>query len=62
MTEAIQTVVDQAEKLIASVDFDVNGLHGKGGHGGLTSNDTIRAADELRLAISRWRKARGEQG
>lgn len=46
-------VIRGARRLIGAVDFDVNGINGKGGNGGLISNETIRAADELRLIISR---------
>ncbi|MCL6653514.1 hypothetical protein A6R70_14575 [Agrobacterium rubi] len=42
-----------ARKLINSVEFDVNGINGKGGNGGLTSNETIHAAGTLRLIMSR---------
>lgn len=42
-----------AKALIDSVEFDVNGKNGKGGNGGLTSNDTLRMAGQLRVIISR---------
>lgn len=47
-----------AKMLVESVEFDVNGLHGKGGHGGLTSDKTLRAASELRVIIDRMENAR----
>ncbi|EFL88311.1 hypothetical protein [Ahrensia sp. R2A130] len=47
------------QKLIDCVSFDVNGVMGKGGNGGLTSTETVRAADEARVLL--WRYAR-EQG
>lgn len=53
-------LIKRAKKLIASVEFDVNGFQGKGGNGGLTSNDTIRAAGDLRVAISKIEKEQGE--
>lgn len=49
-----------AEALIKSVEFDVNGVNGKGGNGGLTSNETIHAAGTLRIIISRYRRAQAE--
>lgn len=52
----LHEIVAAAKKLIASVEFDVNGINGKGGNGGLTSNDTIRAAGELRIVLSRFEK------
>ena len=47
-----ENVIRASRKLIDCVSYDVNGVHGKGGNGGLTSTETIRASDELRLAIS----------
>lgn len=49
-------VLKAAKKLITSVEFDVNGVNGKGGNGGLTSNDTLHAAGTLRLILSRHEK------
>lgn len=51
-------LIKAAEKLSAAVVFDVSGIEGRCGNGGLTSNETIRASDELRLAIYRYRSAR----
>lgn len=55
MTEvppAFAELVTAAEKLANSVSFDMNGeLIGTklmGGHGGLISNDTLKAADSVR--------------
>lgn len=45
-----------AKRLVESVEFDVNGLHGKGGHGGLTSDKSLRAAGELRIILDRLEK------
>lgn len=50
-------LIKGAKALIDAVTFDVNGINGKGGNGGLTSNETIRKADELRLTISRFDEA-----
>lgn len=53
-------VIALAEKLAEAISKDVNGLPGMpfSGNGGLVSDDTMRAADELRLAISRYRSAK----
>lgn len=56
----IEDLVKRAKKLIDAVEFDVNGFQGKGGNGGLTSNDTLRAAGELRVAISKVQKGPAE--
>lgn len=48
-----EDLIAGAKKLIASVEFDVNGVNGKGGNGGLTSNDTLKIAGELRVIIDR---------
>lgn len=50
-----------AKRLIDAVEFDVNGSHGKGGNGGLTSNDTLRIASELRVIISRMERQEEER-
>ncbi|WP_430256511.1 hypothetical protein [Neorhizobium sp. DAR64872/K0K18] len=57
MTSIPDDVLKAAKKLITSVEFDVNGMNGKGGNGGLTSNDTLHAAGTLRLILSRHEKA-----
>ena len=46
-------LIKAAKALIDAVTFDVSGINGKGGNGGLTSTETIRKCDELRLAIYR---------
>ncbi|TPK14150.1 hypothetical protein [Mesorhizobium sp. B2-5-11] len=56
MTAAL---VKAAKALIDSVTFDVSGVDGRGGNGGLTSIETIRKCDELRLAI--YREERDEK-
>lgn len=47
------------EAVIAAVDFDNNGAmiagQFKGGNGGLLSIETIRAVDQLRLAVNTWK-------
>ena len=56
MTDAnhhLAELVAVSKRLIERVEFDVNGIHGKGGNGGLTSDDTIRAAGEMRVLISK---------
>lgn len=54
-------LIKGAKKLIDSVEFDVNGIKGKGGNGGLTSDQTIKAAGELRVIISRLGKEEEER-
>jgi hypothetical protein len=44
-------IVEAAKALVAAVAFDDSGLNGRGGNGGLLSRETIRKADELRIAI-----------
>lgn len=50
------------ERLIEAVSRDVNGIPGMpfSGNGGLVSQDTIRAADQARLALYRYRRALNE--
>jgi hypothetical protein len=45
-----EAIVMAAEKLVAAIAFDDSGS------GGLISRQTIRVADELRIALLRWRK------
>lgn len=52
-----QDFIEAVKALIDSVEYDVNGMHGKGGHGGLTSDKTLRAASELRVMIDRAENA-----
>jgi hypothetical protein len=51
-------LVAKAKKLVDAVSFDNNGsmVAGRwmGGHGGLCSVETMRAADELRLELAKW--------
>lgn len=53
-------IIKAAKALIDSVTFDVSGVDGRGGNGGLTSTETIRKCDQLRLAI--YRAERDWQG
>ena len=46
-------VIATARALLERITFDVCGVAGKGGNGGLVSTETVKAADQLRLAISR---------
>jgi len=49
----MRSLIEAAKKLVDSVEFDVNGADGRGGHGGLTSNETLKAAGILRQEIYR---------
>lgn len=49
MALTLAELLELATKLADRVSEDINS------HGGLTSSDTIRAADQLRLEISRFR-------
>jgi len=42
--------------LIDAVEYDVNGHQGRGGNGGLTSNETINAAYRCSARLNRLRK------
>ncbi|WP_420408661.1 hypothetical protein [Hoeflea sp.] len=44
-------LIQHIQELIDAVEFDVNGVDGRGGHGGLTSNKTLKAAGALRQII-----------
>lgn len=52
----IEFLLAAAKALIDSVEYDVNGVNGKGGNGGLTSDKTLRAAGQLRVELSRYQK------
>lgn len=56
----IDQVLAQAKALLKSVSFDDNGAmvagHYVGGHGGMLSRDTIKAADALRLSIDLYER------
>ena len=47
-----EAIVKAAEKLVAAITFDDSGS------GGLLSRETIRAADELRVILLRYRARR----
>jgi hypothetical protein len=49
--------IEAAEALIDSVEFDVSGKHGKGGHGGLVSIDTLKAVNALRVKCFEARRS-----
>lgn len=44
-------LVAKTEELIDSVEFDVNGASGRGGHGGLISIETLKVTGELRQRV-----------
>lgn len=46
-------VADCLRRLIEAVEYDCNGQAGRGGNGGLISNETMRLAGEGRRAIAR---------
>ncbi|MCZ4274008.1 hypothetical protein [Maritalea porphyrae] len=48
----IQKLQAATSKLIDAITYDVTGTHGKGGNGGLVSNETIRACDQCRLVLN----------
>lgn len=53
----IDDLITVAHRLVESVEYDVNGLNGKGGHGGLTSDKTLRTAHEMRIILDRIDRA-----
>lgn len=56
---AMRNVMVRAEALIEALTYDDSGSAGRGGNGGLISRETIRKADELRLAIYSAKRAGG---
>lgn len=48
----IDRLIKRAQLTVSRVTFDDSGIAGKGGNGGLLSSETIRASDELRLALA----------
>jgi hypothetical protein len=46
-------IIAAARVLLERITFDTCGEHGRGGNGGLVSTETVKAADQLRLALSR---------
>lgn len=55
MSDAKDTVIAKARELLATVTYDSDGImignQRQGGNGGLLSIDSIKAADQLRLAL-----------
>ena len=55
MTDAAAIVIARARALLACVTYDSDGImighQRQGGNGGLLSTDSIKAADQLRLAL-----------
>lgn len=55
MSTATENALAKARALLACVTFDSDGMtvagQRVGGNGGLLSNDTIKAADQLRRAL-----------
>lgn len=49
------------EALIRSVDYDENGVGGKGGNGGLLSRDTLHKMGEARQHLHRFKQLRPTQ-
>ncbi len=54
--ENIDALIRRAERLIDSVGFDAHGNAGHGGHGGLLSDETLKAADLLRIEVHRLKR------
>lgn len=50
-------LMDKVQALLDALTFDDSGFQGKGGNGGLISRETIRKADEVRIAMSRLKQA-----
>jgi hypothetical protein len=50
-------LITAAEKLVEAITHDNSGTMGRGGNGGLISRDTMRLADETRVAIHQARAA-----
>ena len=61
MTDPLAILIDRATALVASVQYDDSGHAGKGGNGGLLSRETIRNADELRLALNGMKRPRASE-
>jgi hypothetical protein len=57
----LSNMLTAAKELVAAISFDDSGVNGRGGNGGLLSRETIRRADELRLAIGSFERAQREE-
>ena len=49
--EALKLLIPNAQNLLDRFTFDVSGIGGRGGNGGLITKDTMKAADQLRMAL-----------
>jgi hypothetical protein len=58
--ESVTALVNAATQLVDRVEYDVNGTHGKGGNGGLTSSETVHAAGMTRIALSKFTPEAGQ--
>lgn len=58
MSELAKQLEAAAARLVQCVEFDVNGQYGKGGNGGLTSDETLRTSNEVRIILDRLKKER----
>lgn len=61
MSETIKQLEDAAERIVQCVEFDVNGKFGQGGNGGLTSDQTLRTSNEIRIILDRLKKERDHE-
>jgi hypothetical protein len=64
MTPAVENALAKSRDLLARVTFDSDGIMvgpiRPGGNGGLLSNETIKAADQLRRALDRLEQETGK--
>lgn len=54
----MHAIIPAARALLDAIMLDDHGINGRGGNGGLISPDTIRKADELRMALLNEAKAK----
>lgn len=45
-------LISATKRLADAVEFDVNGSHGLGGNGGLTSDEALKAAANAKMVLS----------
>ena len=59
MSNSIQDILLE---LVESVEFDVSGdkMTGQGGHGGLTSNETIKVCGRARMLMNKQEAQRNQ--